>query len=238
VGKNQAKKTGWPQLSIADGTLEALKWLGLALMTGDHVNKYLFNGTLPVLFEVGRLAMPIFIFVLAVNLARPKRRESGSCQRVMMRLAIFGALSSIPFIALGGIYHGWWPLNILFTLLVLTATIFFIERGRPIIAAMAFTCSALTEFNVPAVLFGLAVWSYAKKPTLSELCLGLFACASLWIVNGNLWALAVLPLLAVATRIHLQVPRLRWLFYTYYPLHLSALWLIRIPMKQAGYLFF
>lgn len=66
-------KSSWslPRLFVADGTVEGLKWLGLLLMTGDHVNKYLFNGTLPFLFEAGRLAMPIFVFVLAFNLARP-----------------------------------------------------------------------------------------------------------------------------------------------------------------------
>ncbi|MWQ92496.1 conjugal transfer protein TraX, partial [Escherichia coli] len=36
-----------PAMVIADGTIEALKWLALLAMTGDHVNKYLFNGTLP-----------------------------------------------------------------------------------------------------------------------------------------------------------------------------------------------
>jgi hypothetical protein len=50
-------------LHVPNGTVEALKWLALALMTGDHVNKYLFNGTLPFLFEAGRLALPIFVFV-------------------------------------------------------------------------------------------------------------------------------------------------------------------------------
>ncbi|RYF37261.1 MAG: hypothetical protein EOO38_26620, partial [Cytophagaceae bacterium] len=33
-----------PRLVVADGSIEALKWLGLLLMTGDHVNKYLLNG--------------------------------------------------------------------------------------------------------------------------------------------------------------------------------------------------
>ena len=56
---------------MADGTIEGLKWLALVLMTGDHVNKYLFNATLPVLFEAGRIALPLFVFVLAYNLARP-----------------------------------------------------------------------------------------------------------------------------------------------------------------------
>ncbi|PYD23758.1 conjugal transfer protein TraX, partial [Pseudomonas syringae pv. pisi] len=51
-------------------------------------------------------------------------------------------------------------------------------------------------------------------------------------------ALAVVPLVIVAGGVDLRVPRLRWAFYTYYPLHLAALWLIRIPMREAGYLFF
>ncbi|RUT67556.1 conjugal transfer protein TraX, partial [Flavobacterium cupreum] len=36
----------------------------------------------------------------------------------------------------------------------------------------------------------------------------------------------------------LNVSRLRWVFYAYYPAHLFVLWLIRIPMSKAGYLFF
>nr|AVR64159.1 TraX protein [Escherichia coli] len=57
--------------------------------------------------------------------------------------------------------------------------------------------------------------------------MALLSCASLWYINGNLWALAVVPLVIVAAGVDLRVPRLRWAFYTYYPLHLAALWLIR-----------
>lgn len=103
-----------PSLRIADGTLEALKWLGLLLMTGDHVNKYLFNETMPLLFDAGRAVMPIFVFGLAFNLARPGTLARGVYQRTMGRLAVFGALATPAFIALGGLLAGWWPLNILF----------------------------------------------------------------------------------------------------------------------------
>lgn len=68
--------------------------------------------------------------------------------------------------------------------------------------------------------------------------IALLALASLWFINRNLWALAAVPLLLVASRLDLPMPRLRWAFYAYYPLHLAALWLIRIPMSKAGYLFF
>ena len=54
-----------------------MKWLALVLMTGDYVNKYLFNGTLPRLFNAGRVTLPLFVFVLAYNLARPDTLERG-----------------------------------------------------------------------------------------------------------------------------------------------------------------
>ena len=233
-------KSVWtmPRLVVADGTVEGLKWLGLLLMTGDHVNKYLFNSTLPFLFEAGRLAMPLFVFVLAFNLARPGQLERGVYQRTMKRLAAFGALASIPFIALGGLYAGWWPLNILFTLLALTATAYLIERGNIAWAALVLMgAGAMVEYWWPALLFGLAVWSYARKPTLAAAGVAVIACAALGFINGNMWALAVLPVLLAATCFDLRMPRLRWAFYAYYPLHLGALWLIRIPMSHAGYLF-
>ena len=63
------------RLVVSNGTIEGLKWVGLLLMTGDHVNKYLFAERLPGLSELGRLAMPIFGFVLAYNLARPGALE-------------------------------------------------------------------------------------------------------------------------------------------------------------------
>lgn len=229
-------------LRVSDGTIEALKWIGLAAMTGDHVNKYLFNATIPGLFEAGRLCLPIFVFVLAYNLARPGTLESGAYLRTIKRLAIFGALASVPFIALGGLLAGWWPLNVMFTLLVVTGTLYLVEKGGPANMAGAVAVflvgGSSVEYWWPAVAFGLAVWWYCKRPSVLPLLLGLLACSALWFINSNWWALAALPLLLVVSRLDLPMPRLRWAFYAYYPLHLAALWLIRIPMSKAGYLFF
>lgn len=252
------------RLAVADGTVEGLKWLALALMTGDHVNKYLFNGTLPALFDAGRLALPIFVFVLAHNLARPGTLERGVYGRTMSRLAVFGALASVPFVALGGVHAGWWPLNVLFTLLTVTATAYLVERGglRHLVAAGAVFIlgGSSVEYWWPAVAFGVAVWSYSKRPTWTAAATAVLACAALcfvtdvgcaalwfihdtacggqWFDSINLWALATLPVLFLACRVDVRLPRLRWAFYAYYPLHLAALWLIRIPMSKAGYLFF
>lgn len=228
-----------PKFELNNGTVEGLKWLALLLMTGDHVNKYLFNGSLPVFFEAGRLAMPIFVSLLAYNLARPNAFKNKVYKRTAMRLAIFGLIATVPFIALGHVINGWWPLNILFTLLAITVIAYLIERNYIITAVSLFLFSgALVEFCWPALGLGLAIWSYTKEPTLKSATIALLSCLSLIYINGNIWAIAVFPILFMASQIDFRIPRLRWIFYVYYPAHLTALWIIRIPMSNAGYLFF
>jgi hypothetical protein len=219
-----------------------MKWLALLLMSGDHINKYLFNETLPYLFEIGRVAMPLFVFVLAYNLARPGVYESGAYLRTMTRLTIFGLLATPAFIALGGLLDGWWPLNIMFALLAITVTLFLIENrtvGGYVAAGLVFLIGgAFVEFWWPAITFGLAVWWYCKKPGLMPFALALASILALWVVNRNSWALAAVPIILMFSRIDVRTPRLRWAFYGYYPIHLVALLLIRIPMSNAEYLIF
>ena len=228
-----------PSLVITDGTLEALKWLGLFLMTIDHVNQYLCNGTCPAAFAAGRLALPIFAMVLAYNLARPNSLARGVYRRTAGRLLTFGVLATPASLALGGLVAGAYPLNILFTLLVATVVIQLLDCDRPVAAVIAFGIGgAVVEFWWPAIGLCVAVWLHARKPSWTCLALGIFCCASLQVVNGNAWALAAIPVLLVAVRLKLAMRRRRWIFHAYYPLHLIAIWLIRIPMEKAGYLFF
>jgi hypothetical protein len=230
------------RILIKNGSLEILKWLGLCLMTGDHINKYLFNSTIPGLFEMGRMALPLFVFVLGYNLARPDALQNGVYQRTMFRLAITGTVASIPFVGLGGLAAGWWPLNVLFTLLTITATAFFIESGGAknlIIASLLFLVGGSSvEYWWPSIVFGIATWSFCKKSSVMALVAALLSCLALWFINGNWWAIAAIPLLLSASQLNVRLPRLRWAFYSYYPIHLAILWLIRIPMGRAGYLFF
>ena len=234
-------KLTWSRLVVSDGTLEALKWLALLLMTVDHVNKFLFNGTNDAVFAAGRVALPLFVFVLAYNLARPGVLECGGYARTIWRLAVFGALATPAFYSMGGLNAALRPLNIMFTLLVLTVILNLIEgrtTGKLAAAVVFIAGGAGVEYWWPALAFGLAVWWYCKRPGVLPLVLALVALAALRFVNGNLWALAAVPLILFASLIDLPVPRLQWIFYAYYPLHLFALCSIRIPMSKAGYLFF
>ena len=70
---------------------------------------------------VARIVMPMFGFVLAYNLARPGAVAKGVHGRMLCRLTLAGLTASPMSIILNGMYvttNAWWPLNILFMLLL------------------------------------------------------------------------------------------------------------------------
>lgn len=216
-----------PRLVVSDGTIEALKWLALVLMTLDHVNKYLFAESLYGLNDLGRLAMPLFGFVLAHNLTRPGALQRGLYVRVMARLALFGVLATPFYTALGGLAGSWWPLNILFTLLAATAVMYFTERGRPVhtvVATIIFLIGgAVVDYWWFGLTFCLAAWWYCRAPSGLTLTTWIAASALLCLLNDSLWTLAALPIIFASPLVRLNVPRLRFVFYAYYPTHLALL---------------
>jgi hypothetical protein len=232
-----APAPAWPW---NDGSLEALKWLALVAMTLDHANTYLMHPREPVLYAIGRLAFPLFAFVLAVNLARPGALARGVHWRVALRLALFGALALVPFTLLWQQRWGWWPLNILFTLLVATLVIALIERGgatRWTAAALLFALGgALVDYLWPGIALTVAAWAFARRQTWPRVLAIAVCVVSLsllaWLLYRtppahSAWALVALPLIALTAYVNVPVPRLRWLFYGYYPAHLLGIWLWR-----------
>lgn len=90
-----------PRVELSDGAVEAMKWLGLVLMTADHAQKYGMIPAVSGIYEAGRLALPLFGIVLAYNLARVRSQDLAVYVRVLTRLLFCCAIASIPFIALG-----------------------------------------------------------------------------------------------------------------------------------------
>ena len=219
-----------PVLTLSSGTLEALKWLALILMTFDHVNKHLLHASVPELFAAGRLAMPLFGFVLGYNLARPDALADGAFKRTAARLAVFGSIASVPFIALGGLGWGWWPFNVMATLLVATLCAWLIEVGgwvRITLACVVFVVGgSVVEFWWPGLAACLFAWAYCRRPSWGMLVLWIASLAALYVINRNLWAIAALPLIFAAGQVSIKVPRIRLGFYVYYPAHLAVLWVL------------
>ncbi|WP_281076886.1 TraX family protein [Variovorax paradoxus] len=211
---------------LADGSLEALKWLALALMVGDHVNKYLLGEQVATLYLLGRMAMPLFGFALMYNLARPRVEAASVHRRVVKRLAASGVLATPAFVLL----VGWWPLNIMATLLVATLIAWLLELrtvGHRCLALVAFVVGGtVVEFWWPGLLCCLGARSFIRRPSCRTAAAWLLATASLWLVNGNFAALAALPLIWGFSCIHVPLERCRWVFYVFYPTHLLVLALV------------
>ncbi len=228
-----------PIITFSNGALEGLKYVGVVAMVLDHTNKYLFNGTIPIMFNIGRIALPLFILVIAFNFARSEQIKNGAYKRTMSRLAVFSVVASMPYIALGNVLFGWWPLNILFTLLTLVGLFYTLETKKYFLATFVFVVGgAVVEFWWPALIFGVGLWQYFRKPSFSAILLILVGSITLCFINQNGWLFMAIPLVLLASNYNLNIPRFRWFFYSIYPLHLIALWLVRIPMAEAGYMFF
>jgi hypothetical protein len=220
---------------MAEGSLEAIKWAALLLMVLDHVNKYLYAEKLPIVFQLGRIVMPMFGFVLAYNLARPDALAKGLHGRMIYRLALMGlAATPICDILSAQFVNAsvWWPLNILFTFLLVVVLTYLIDRGGAKRYALAISlflvCGALVEYLWMGVVCCLGAWLFCRKASFPRLLLWILGTLSLTVINGNTWALVALPIIVVAGGVPHRLPRQTWLFYGFYPAHLLLLLVIRL----------
>lgn len=242
----KAGRTALPRLVLTDGGIEALKWFGLVAMTLDHVNKFLLGASVPALFALGRLVLPLFVIVLAYNLARPGADRSSRYRRTMRRLALVAVLASVPFMGLGGLVGGWWPLNVMFTLLLIATALHLLDQGGALRVAAAAAIVAigggLVEYWWPAVALGICTWSYSRRPSSAAAVGAILSCAALsplvaWVSAQEVdqWALLAFPLVLAVGRLQLALPRFPLAFYAYYPAHLVAIWIARaLTMPTAG----
>jgi len=219
------------KLEFSNGSLEALKWLALLLMTADHINHFLLNFQLPMMYNAGRVAMPIFGFVLAYNLTRANALQSGIVIRTMKRLLIFGLLAT-PFY---GLLYRWMPVNIMFMLLLVTYLIYILENNQKykwfIFIFVFFIIGIFVEYAWFGIAYCLAAWWFCKSPGLLRMLVWIASTALLAVVNLNYWACAAIPLILLATKVRFNFPRLRYVFYAYYPIHLALLLYIQKNLR-------
>lgn len=206
---------------MTGGARESLKWLAVFLMTLDHVAKILYGGYVPGLSEAGRIAFPIFAIVMAYNLAQP----SADIVKSIRRLLLWGIIAQ-PVHALAFGY--WLPLNILLTFALAATAVYALSCRQWL--ALAVSAGVLPLFvdyqwyGVGFVLFSWLAFHHRRLWLLAP------AFAAICLFNGNLWALAAIPVVGAAAGIRWIVPRTRWAFYGYYVGHLAVLGLLAIAV--------
>lgn len=209
-------------------TSNQLKLLAMLTMTLDHIGVQMFPGVL-WLRIVGRLAFPIYAYMIAEGCAHTRNRRKYLLQ--MAGLALLCQL--VYFFAMGSLFQ---CILVTFTLSILL--IYACDTGsRPLTAlallGVAFVTVALprllpgTDFAIDYGFFGVLVpvAAYLGKTRREKL---LFTAGALvvlaWSVGGIQWysLAALLPLALYGGQRGKR--RMKWLFYLYYPLHLAAIY--------------
>lgn len=208
------------RIELKTGTLEVLKWLGVVLMFGDHINAGLAHRELPALTELGRLVFPIFAIVLGYNLARP----GVDLRRVLSRLSLVATAAVLPHWLL---LDHWIPLNVMYTFAAATWCLDLARRNNLAGSATVFLLAGLVvEYNWPGIALVLASVYLAGSRDLAALVVFGLANAGLYLVNGSWWALLAIPIIGLASLGTWHVQRRPWAFYAVYPVHLAVLALV------------
>ncbi len=209
-------------------TNNQLKVLALVSMTLDHIGVQLFPGSV-LLRILGRLALPIFAFMIAEGCAHTKNRRRYLLQ--MAGLALVCQL--VYFFAMGSLYQ-----CILVTFSLSIVLIYALQGGKTGQMAAAFAGVLVLTEVLPGLLTGtdyavdygffgvllpVLIWLGRTKGQKLALCaLGLALLGAAY--GGVQWfALLTLPLLALYNGSR-GSRKLKWLFYWYYPLHLVVIY--------------
>lgn len=197
-------------------------------MTFDHINTFIFDKRYWILFEFGRLVMPIFAFVLAYNLARANKTEVH--KRVISRLLVAGLCAMPFFMAINSAVKVWFPLNIMFSLMVSTICIYlFAHKKHTILVLCVLIGGTLTEYFYPAILFTIFSWQYCHTGQKKWLLWMLLIQFPIGLLNGSMTGALSIAIIYAASKLkfNFEIPRYRTFFYSYYPAHLTIIWLFK-----------
>ena len=195
-----------------------LKILALTAMTLDHVGAVLLP-QVRLLRMVGRLAMPIYCFLLGEGL-----RHTRSLPRYLGRLLALALLSEWPFDLAFSSGVNWGYQNVFFTLVLGLTALALVRTGRRGAwigaAGLAMLAYSLhTDYGWYGVVLTLLLGSRADQ-TITAAGMALLTLSAFGF-SIQLWALAALPLL---WSYHgEQGRRLGFWTYLYYPAHLLLL---------------
>jgi len=232
-------------------TAFTLKIIAVAAMLADHL-WVVFPDTFPFwLRGIGRLAYPIFIYLLAEGFRHTKAKE-----KFLLRLLAFALISEIPYdLALRNEINFFASTNIFYTLFLGGAAIFLYERlkerrgwqSMAVIAGLLPTVILATILSVDygsmGVLFIFAM--YVIKPRKMRLIafggfalsqyLPLAAAYFLGIAIPSKYLMMIPFTLAVVPLIALYNGKrgitVKWLFYIFYPAHMALLAFIAVMIN-------
>lgn len=208
---------------------EGLKLIACVSMLADHIGAVF----VPVVWLriAGRLAFPIYCFLLAEGMARTR-----DVKKYGLRLAVGAVLSELPYDLL--FYEGMTLAHqsVMVTLLLGYGMILWMRRmpklSLPAAAICALAAKLLrSDYGAMGVLL-IAVFYLSRELSRRELWQGAGLAALCWLKGGGSLAripvqlygvLAMVPICLYTGKKATSSRAVQWGFYLFYPLHLAIL---------------
>lgn len=232
------------RLGIKGLTGNQLKIIALIAMTLDHVGKLLWPGCV-WMQVVGRLAFPIFAYMVAEGCTYTKNRK----KYLGMMAGLAFVCQLVYLVAMGSLYQS---VLVSFTLSIVLIYIVDWAKGTGkvwlalVLAVVSYGTAWFLSVELPVVLWRtdynidygfagilLVVGIYYAKGHLAKLAMATVMLAVLGITfEGIQWyGLLALPLLALYGG-ERGKHKLKYLFYIYYPAHLVGIYLIGLLVEK------
>lgn len=199
-----------------------LKMIAIITMVVDHVG-LIFFPTVPAFRAVGRIAFPIFCFLVVEGFYHTR-----SHLNYLIRLTLFAILSEIPFdLAFRNTLFDWGHQNVFFTLALGLLAIFCLEEmntTRKFIIPLFLTWAAAIvlhcDYGIGGVLLICIFYVTRETPWVR-----LILCTLVLYVFFNAFELySLIAMLPITLYNGKRGPSAKMIFYWFYPLHLLVLY--------------
>ena len=205
-----------------------LKMIAIVAMLIDHVGAVLMP-QYRVLRYIGRIAFPIFAYTLVEGFCYTK-----DIKKYMMRMGVLALLSEIPFdLALTGKVLEFGHQNVFFTLFLGLLMLYLMTkapdevRGLLCVFVILFVSRYLRiDYSYRGLL--MIFWYYQYRNNNPMKFFGI-AFINVFIMGGA-QIFALLALIPIMLHNGEQGPKCKGFFYGFYPVHLLAIYLVKMIM--------
>ena len=228
-----------------------LKLIAAAIMLIDHIGLVFFPQYI-MLRIIGRLAMPVFAYSIALGFTKTK-----SYKKYLFRVGIFAIISQIPFwlmiYSANSRYFNWLHLNIGFTFFGALVALYLYKQikdnssGRPALQKAGLVIIILTasfmncDYGGYGILVVLVFYEYwIRRKNIKKTALGLISATlylalmsfpgslseALGLIIMQSITVGALPLIKYYQKTHFK--KLKYFFYMFYPVHMVLLALIKL----------
>ncbi|MDO5152349.1 MAG: TraX family protein [Eubacteriales bacterium] len=216
-----------------------LKIIAIISMTVDHVGSAFFP-QYPVFRWIGRLAFPIFCYCMTVGMLYTR-----DIKKYLIRLAVFAFLSQPVYVLAFNADRFWeefTSLNIFFTLFVSLLGLWsFREKKWWLFAAAVLALMCINfDYAATGLILMLIFYLCRNKPWLGAALYVLSYLPALncypddplaltvagHAIGFEIFCILAAPLIFLNTNTKIKISK--WFFYAFYPLHLLAIYIVKI----------